>query len=66
MSVTHLRNGGTSVIVDLNDDLMPEVLYWGADQGDLADTELDEIALATRAQRISGGLDRPADRKSVV
>ena len=60
MSVTHLRNGGTSVIVDLNDDLMPEVLYWGADQGDLADTELGEIALATRAQRISGGLDRPA------
>ncbi|PXA71778.1 alpha-galactosidase [Cryobacterium arcticum] len=59
-TVTHLRNGGTSVIVDLVGDGMPEILFWGADQGDLSDRELGDVARATRAQRVSGGLDQPA------
>src|SRR6187455_1563691 len=59
-TVTHLRNGGTSVIVDLVGDGMPEILFWGADQGDLSDQELGDVARATRAQRVSGGLDQPA------
>ncbi|MGO4784772.1 alpha-galactosidase [Cryobacterium sp. W22_MBD10_FK3] len=59
-TVIHLRAGGTSVIVDLHDDGVPEILHWGADQGDLSPHELSDIARATRAQRVSGGLDRPA------
>jgi alpha-galactosidase len=59
-TVTHLRNGGTSVLVDLIADGMPEILFWGADQGALSDPELDALARATRPQRVSGGLDRPA------
>jgi len=59
-TVTHLRNGGTSVIVDRVGDGMPEILFWGADQGDLGDAELTDVARATRTQRVSGGLDSPA------
>jgi alpha-galactosidase len=59
-TVTHLRNGGTSVIVDLLGDGMPEILFWGADQGDLTPAELTDIGRALRAQRVSGGLDQPA------
>ena len=36
----HLRNGGTSVVLDARHAPLPAIVFWGEDQGDLDDTEL--------------------------
>ncbi|MBT2500757.1 alpha-galactosidase [Agromyces sp. ISL-38] len=56
----HLRNGGTSVILDDRHSPLPAIVYWGADQGDLAESELAALGVAALPQRVSGGLDQPA------
>ncbi len=55
--VVHLRSGGTSVVVDLTAEPAPAIIHWGADLGALTDAELMSFAVATRPQRVSGGLD---------
>ncbi|AEG45136.1 alpha-galactosidase [Isoptericola variabilis] len=57
--VLHLRNGGTSVVLDARDVPLPAIVWWGADLGDLADAELEDLAMAARPQRVSGGIDTP-------
>jgi len=64
-TVIHLRNGGTSVIIDLASAALPAIVYWGEDQGDLSGDDLDGLVLGSLPQRVSGGLDRPA-RLSVL
>jgi len=59
-TVVHLRNGGTSVIVDVAAPSLPVIVHWGADLGDLETADLDAIVLASLPQRVSGGLDEPA------
>ena len=59
-TVVHLRNGGTSVIVDVAAPALPVIVHWGADLGDLEPADLDAIVLASLPQRVSGGLDEPA------
>ena len=59
-STLHLRNGGTSVVLDLTTDGLPAIVHWGTDLGDLGTTELDGLALAAAPQRVSGGIDIPA------
>lgn len=49
--VSHLRAGGTSVVVSVGDRL-PRILHWGEDLGDLGQVELD--AIATTAQPAVG------------
>ena len=56
----HLRNGGTSVILDLSAPGLPAIVHWGEDLGDLQQTDVDAIATATLVQRVSGALDVPA------
>ncbi len=56
----HLRNGGTSVVVDARHAALPTIVHWGDDLGDLATTELDALATAAIPQAVSGGLDEPA------
>lgn len=46
--ITHLRRGGTSVVVSLTDSRLPRILYWGSDLGDLDTAELHALELATQ------------------
>ncbi|HEX6888233.1 MAG TPA: alpha-galactosidase [Candidatus Nanopelagicales bacterium] len=46
--VAHLRRGGTSVVLRLDDDVLPCVLHWGPDLGELDDAELAELLPALR------------------
>jgi alpha-galactosidase len=59
-AVIHLRNGGTSVVLDTGRGPLPAIIYWGADLGELGPTELDALGIAAEPQRVSGGLDEPA------
>ncbi|MDW4573130.1 alpha-galactosidase [Microbacterium sp. M3] len=55
--VLHLSRGGTSVVVDLDAAPAPAIVHWGAAlEGSTAQT-LRGLAVAARAQRVSGGLD---------
>ncbi len=56
----HLRNGGTSVVLDVVRAPLPVIVHWGADLGDASDAELAALATAAVPQRVSGGLDHPA------
>ncbi|WP_102193461.1 alpha-galactosidase [Microbacterium aurantiacum] len=56
----HLRNGGTSVILDLASVALPAIVHWGADLGDLDEAEVGSLCRAAVPQRVSGGLDSPA------
>lgn len=56
----HLRNGGTSVVLDARRAPLPVIVAWGPDLGDLTPDELAALGLAALPQRVSGGLDRPA------
>lgn len=58
--VVHLRNGGTSVVLDTRRRPLPSIVFWGADLGDLSQAETDALGVAARPQRVSGGLDEPA------
>jgi len=57
--VTHLRQGGVSIIIDGRGDALPEIIHWGADVGDLTDSELREFAAAVRRPRVPNALDLP-------
>ncbi|HKP08094.1 MAG TPA: alpha-galactosidase [Microbacterium sp.] len=55
--VLHLTRGGTSVVIDLDAIPAPAIVHWGqALEGSTPDT-LRSLAVAARAQRVSGGLD---------
>lgn len=56
----HLRNGGTSVVLDARHAPLPVIVAWGPDLGDLSTDDLAALGLAALRQRVSGGLDRPA------
>ncbi|MEJ1088414.1 alpha-galactosidase [Microbacterium sp. Mu-80] len=58
--VVHLRNGGTSLVVDLTAHPNPAIVHWGADLGDASERTLESLAVAARLQRVSGGLDATA------
>ncbi len=51
----HLRNGGTSVVVDLT---APALIHWGPDLGDLSPEDLSSMVVAAQPQRVSGGIDQ--------
>ncbi|GAA2037270.1 alpha-galactosidase [Agromyces tropicus] len=59
-ALVHLRNGGTSVVLDARPASLPAIVAWGPDLGDLADEQLAAMGIAALPQRVSGGLDRPA------
>ena len=57
--LVHLRAGGTSVVVLLDDARLPRILHWGDDLGDLSGEELAAIArtdgfeVFTHAERVT-------------
>ncbi|MCU1561562.1 alpha-galactosidase [Mycetocola sp.] len=59
-SVIHLRNGGTSAVLDTERGPLPTIVFWGPDLGDLNSDELNALATTARPQRVSGSLDQPA------
>ena len=57
--VLHLSRGGTSVVVDLDATPGPAIVHWGRELAGSTDESLRGLAIAARAQRVSGGLDQP-------
>lgn len=55
--VLHLTRGGTSVVVDLDAAPAPAIVHWGDALVDSTPDTLRGLAVAARAQRVSGGLD---------
>ena len=46
--LVHLRAGGTSVVVLLDDHRLPRILHWGEDVGDLGTSDLAALARTSR------------------
>ncbi len=52
----HLRRGGTSVVLRLDEHLLPCVLHWGADLGEVDEADLDALLLGTRMPYVDSAL----------
>ncbi|WP_265520332.1 alpha-galactosidase [Oerskovia flava] len=55
----HLRAAGVSLVLDTRGPLLPRVLHWGADLGDVPDAELDEVFRTSVPPVASGSTDTP-------
>ena len=55
--VVHLRAGGVSLVLDLTGELLPRVLHWGADLGELSRSELATLRLTSQPQVVSNSID---------
>jgi alpha-galactosidase len=53
----HLRDGGTSLLMLLEDHRLPRVLHWGDDLGPLDDAQVRELARALTPQHTSNATD---------
>ncbi|MYW63016.1 alpha-galactosidase [Streptomyces sp. SID8379] len=58
-SLVHLRSATVSVVVDLGDGRLPEIVHWGAALGDLDDEALAALALGAVRDIAPNGPDRP-------
>mgnify|MGYP003852079609 FL=1 len=56
-TLTHLRDAGVSVVLDLRDGRLPRILHWGADLGDLDGSALEQLAIASAEPVVIGELD---------
>ncbi|GAA4884467.1 alpha-galactosidase [Serinicoccus chungangensis] len=61
-NLLHLRAAGTSLVLDLADDLLPVVRHWGRDLGELSD---EDLAAVVTAGRVAHG-DSPFDTADQV
>ncbi|MFK5583274.1 alpha-galactosidase [Serinicoccus sp. LYQ131] len=61
----HLRAAGTSLLLELADDLLPVVRHWGSDLGELTEDELASLALAGRVAINDSPFDR-ADQVAIL
>jgi alpha-galactosidase len=64
-SLTHLRAGGVSVVLDTRDEGVPVVLHWGVDLGETSPEILEDLALAARGPVTDSKLDVP-DRPTLI
>lgn len=55
----HLRAGGTSVVLHIAENSAPQVLYWGADLGNLSEQDLGEFVSSQVPGVVSGTADTP-------
>ncbi len=58
-TLTHLRSGGVSVLLDSRGGGLPAVLHWGADLGDLTPAELVDLDAAVAAPVGDSRIDVP-------
>jgi alpha-galactosidase len=56
-TITHLRAGGTSLVLDTAGPHLPRVLHWGADLGEPSGEELEALRTAVEPQVASSQLD---------
>ena len=63
--IIHLRAAGVGVVLEQSGGLLPVVLHWGADLGDLSDADLEGLALASRVASGDSPFD-VADRVPVL
>jgi alpha-galactosidase len=54
----HFHAAGCSLLLDCTGDGLPRALHWGADLGELSDTDLTAIAVAAEAQLVSNTVDQ--------
>jgi alpha-galactosidase len=59
-STIHLTAANTSVVIETAGPGLPAILYWGPALGHTSDSHLASLAASTIPQRVSGGLDTPA------
>jgi alpha-galactosidase len=57
LTVTHLRAGGTSLVLDTAGPHLPRVLHWGDDLGEPTREELEALRTALEPQVVSSQLD---------
>ena len=55
----HLRAAGVSLVLDCSGHLLPRVLHWGADLGDVPGSELDALRRASVPQVAGATIDAP-------
>ncbi|MFF9171194.1 MULTISPECIES: alpha-galactosidase [unclassified Streptomyces] len=55
----HFRAAGMSLVLDCTGEVLPRVVHWGADLGDLSGEALACLVLADAAQVMSCSLDEP-------
>ncbi|MGV9627192.1 alpha-galactosidase [Streptomyces sp. NPDC003487] len=55
----HFRAAGMSLVLDCTGEVLPRVVHWGADLGDLSGEALAWLVLADAAQVMSCSLDEP-------
>ena len=65
-SLSHLRAGGVSVLLDSSGGGLPAVLHWGADLGVLSETALVETASALGAPLGDSAIDVPGQGQPVA
>ncbi|MFC6421608.1 alpha-galactosidase [Ornithinimicrobium tianjinense] len=63
--VLYLRASGTSLVLELADDLLPVVRHWGSDLGDLTDEDLAALGTAARVAFFDSPFD-VADQVTVL
>ena len=56
----HLRAAGVSLVLDVRDGLLPAVLHWGHDLGDVSSADLATFAVAAVPGTVQNDLDDPA------
>ena len=55
----HLRAAGVSVLLDVTDGRVPEIVHWGEDLGELRGEEIDQIALTAVPSMPQNAVDVP-------
>ena len=53
----HLRSAGVSLVLDVRDGLLPAVLHWGHDLGDVSAADLAALAVAAVPGTVQNDLD---------
>jgi Alpha-galactosidase len=57
--LVHLRAAGVSVLVDVRDGLLPAIVHWGADLGDLSPDDARALADANVPPLVNNVVDEP-------
>ena len=57
--LVHLRAGGVSVLLDLRGGLLPAIVHWGRDAGELSADEALALAIANVPPQASNTVDEP-------
>ncbi|HEY5223156.1 MAG TPA: alpha-galactosidase [Microbacteriaceae bacterium] len=57
--LVHVRGGGVSVLLDLRGELLPAIVHWGADLGELTADDALALTIADLAPLVNNVVDEP-------